>query len=66
MSRSYRKTPIVKDHRKGAKREANKAVRRKWNLDSGGAYKRVYEQWDISDWRLAYFDEPMPREFRNK
>jgi predicted carbohydrate-binding protein with CBM5 and CBM33 domain len=66
MSRSYRKTPIYKDSMKGAKREANKAVRRAAVVPDGGGYKRIYEQWDICDWKLKYFGEDMPREFRNK
>ena len=66
MSRSYRKTPVFKDKRAGAKREANKKVRRSPVVPDGGGYKRIYEQWEISDWRFTYFDEPMPRELRNK
>jgi hypothetical protein len=51
---------------KGAKREANKAVRRAAVVPDGSGYKRIYEQYDICDWKLTYFGEDMPREFRNK
>lgn len=59
MSRSYKRTPIVKDKstRKFAKRQANKQFRRKLKLlDSEmsilqhSGYKREYCQYDINDW----------------
>ena len=51
MSRSYRKTPIIKDngkHKQFSKRQANKKVRREI-CGSGAEYKRHYEQYDICD-----------------
>lgn len=53
MSRSYKKFPTVKDHRKGQKQLANKKLRRnknKYILMQRGKYKKYYEQWDICDW----------------
>jgi len=58
MSRSYRKTPIVKDGRtpgpKWAKRKANKKVRHMSNLPSGKAYKKANESWDIHDFAYRW------------
>ena len=56
MSRSYKKTPWCGDH-KGTqkKRQAWKKVRQ-WQKDNpdillqGGAYKKIYETWDICDY----------------
>lgn len=52
MSRSYKKTPIIKDsgkHKQFAKRQANKKVRHS-DCSSGGNFKKLFESWDISDW----------------
>lgn len=53
MSRSYKKTPIVKDNaggRKSSKRFANKKVRREKYLSNGKEYRKVYNTWDIYDY----------------
>ena len=57
MSRSYRKTPILKETGKKKKRTfANRKVRRKLNSDldytlaNGKSYKKVFESWDITDY----------------
>lgn len=53
MSRSYKKTPVYKDHNKGSKNWANRRVRNKKDFDiSGSAYKRLYCQYDISDFHF--------------
>lgn len=58
MSRSRRKTPYLTDGqdsagvRKLARRLANRKVRRQKDLASGGAYKRVYESWNICDYKF--------------
>lgn len=52
MSRSYKKTPVVKDYHSGkkGKRQANRKVRRcKHIISSGNSYRKVYETWDIHD-----------------
>lgn len=56
MSRSYKKSPVVKDHTKGAKKIANRRVRAKLKqnpdaIGQNGSYKKVYEQWNIHDWQ---------------
>ena len=59
MSRSYKKEPVVKDHSKHkyAKKLANRKVRRKlkncdYDFPSGKAYRKIYETWDVCDWRF--------------
>lgn len=56
MSRSYRKHLVITDggpHNK-SKRFANHVVRKCWDVNSGGAYKRLYETWSICDWKIWY------------
>ena len=51
MSRSFRKHPCVKDPAsKYMKRYANKKVRHTKDIPNGGAYKKVFESWEISDY----------------
>ena len=51
MSRSYKKTPVVKDHTKGMKAVANRIFRRKnIAVANGNAYHKVVCSYDISDW----------------
>ena len=57
MSRSYKKTPIVKDNIGGktGKRFANKKVRRLKNeLFKRKEYKKVFESWNINDY-ISYY-----------
>ena len=66
MSRSYKKHPYVKDSpSKWMKRYANKKVRRTKNIASGGAYKKVVESWDISDWCWYWSKIDAIREWSN-
>ena len=63
MSRSHRKQPVWKDHNSGAKRTANRRVRRILSnpeivLDHG-KYKRVFCSYDIFDYCSI-----VPRDFR--
>ena len=46
MSRSYKKTPVMKccGDRRYEKRQANKKV-----LYRGKQYRKLYESWDIND-----------------
>ena len=58
MSRSFKKTPMIKDRVTGMKNAANRKVRRRLNnqsfeLANGRAYRKVFESWDISDY--AFF-----------
>lgn len=50
MARSYRKTPIIKDRTKNAKKHANRKVRRLKDIPSGGQYRKYYSQYDVCDW----------------
>jgi hypothetical protein len=55
MSRSHKKHLVQKDNGKSKrynKKQANKAARHA-DLASGCAYKRVYNQYDICDYRCA-------------
>lgn len=52
MSRSYKKNPFVKEKNKRYwKRQANRRVR-KTNCANGGFYKKLYNSWNITDWRF--------------
>lgn len=58
MSRSYKKTPIVKDNkggRKAAKKEANRKVRQSKDVPNGKQYRKFYNPWDIYDY-VMYCD----------
>jgi hypothetical protein len=70
MSRSYKKYPIVKDHNKGAKQLANKKVRRFLKnfelLIKGTWYKRIFNQYDITDWIYFPWDEESKIKFKRK
>lgn len=56
MSRSEKRTPIVKDRSRNKqrflKRQASKAARRV-DLSDGCAYKKVYNTYKLSDWRTS-------------
>lgn len=64
MSRSYRKTPILKDGGRSSKYNkqlANRHIRRKANRDvysdhigSNSFYKKMYESWEINDYISRY------------
>lgn len=59
MSRSYRKTPIVKDHGKHKqffKRQANKKCRKE-RVGDGGEYKKHYDQYSICDWKFWFYSK---------
>lgn len=55
MSRSYRKPWVVcgngTRHKKYAKKEANRLIRRTKNIPDGKAYRKFYETWNIDDYR---------------
>lgn len=58
MSRSYKKTPIVKDHTRGMKACANRKVRRMKDVPQFGGYKKCFCSYDICDWWFGTtFDE---------
>jgi hypothetical protein len=58
MSRSYREPYYVDSYgskvKKLTKREANKVVRKNWNIDDGCMYRKVYDPWNIVDYRYRW------------
>jgi len=79
MSRSYRKTPVITEQSRRpkrarwSKRHANKKVRRYGMLSGKGRrYRRVWDPWNICDWRAKlwrviiskYFDGDEEKYFR--
>lgn len=58
MSRSYRK-PITKDSNPWAKKAANRRVRRTPEIADGKAYRRVFNPYDVSDYRFADWSPPI-------
>ena len=67
MSRSYRYPVWVDSYgsktKKLDKRFANKSVRRANNVQNGKWYRKLYNPWNIVDWR-SYWD-PNPRVWIN-
>lgn len=70
MSRSYREPWFVDSYgsrvKKLTKREANKRVRKyllRKELDDGCAYRRIFDPWNIVDWRSRW--NPWPHQFIN-
>lgn len=62
MSRSFKKTPIYKgapDRGSYGKKLANRKVRRSNNISDGSKYKRLFCQYDIHDYIMTGFDEPV-------
>jgi hypothetical protein len=66
MSRSYREPYFVDGYgskwKRFNKNYANRRVRRKavdFEIADGNSYRRMYDQWDICDWRFRY--DPRPR-----
>jgi hypothetical protein len=55
MSRSFKKTAGWCDRNPFAKKEANSRVRKTPDLPSGSAYKKVFESWDIHDYKCLLF-----------
>lgn len=55
MSRSYKKHPFCTDHHvkttKEKKRFANKKIRHTKNIPNGRAFRKIYETYDICDWK---------------
>ena len=64
MSRSYKKWPSYSDYSRGPngtklnKRLASKKVRNAKDVPNYSGYKKVYESWDICDWKMDY--DPWP------
>ena len=57
MSRSHRRNPVITDQQRShnvrfTKRLASKAARRA-DLPDGKAYRRVFDPWEICDYKSA-------------
>lgn len=66
MSRSYKRSFYVKDHCKGQKQIANRRVRRNKNKLlklKGNNYRKIYEQWDICDYRWSWTEKEAIQEW---
>ena len=69
MSRSYKKSPVIKDSsRKGptfksGKQIANRTVRNKEDIPNGGSYKKVYCSWNISDYKFMKTEAEFKKEW---
>ena len=72
MSRSYKKTPVLKDSSckgsafKSGKQIANRAVRNHDDIPNGGGYKKVYCSWNISDYRFMKTEAELRKEWDNE
>ena len=59
MSRSFKKRGIYCDSSPSAKKKANARVRRfDAVLANGSSYKKVYESWDICDYKFNAPSDP--------
>ena len=62
MSRSFKKVLGWCDRSPSSKKEANGRVRRTDELPNGNAYKKVFESWDIHDFKcLLWTSEDIKR-----
>ena len=78
MSRSYKKNPVLKDGSRGRRRSgkismkaiANRKIRRKpieeLPMREKGAYRKVCESWDISDWSFRQSKEEAIKQYIKK
>ena len=59
MSRSYNKARILTDYSKRKtkfyKKQANKKVRKSSNLKNGRLFKKLYESWNIFDYKCKCY-----------
>ena len=75
MSRSYKKNPVLKDGSRGRHKSgktsmktiANRKIRRKpieeLPIREKGAYRKVCESWDISDWSFRQTKEEAIKQY---
>ena len=67
MSKTYRKVVAFTDYSRSythwSKRQASKAVRRTPDLDDGKAYRKVYNPWQIHDYKFCYYTADDVREW---
>ena len=73
MSRSYKKQPVVNDHKRKSTKQnkqiANRIVRRRnknlMSISSRAYYKRMTETWDITDYAWRWTKEQAIHEYTN-
>jgi len=67
MSKTYRKVISFNDGQtsgtKWAQRQANKKVRRTKDVPNGRAYKKLYDSWNIRDFKSNFYTEREAREY---
>lgn len=75
MSRSYKKNPVLKEGSRGRRKSgkismkaiANRKIRRKpieeLPMREKGAYRKVCESWDISDWSFRRSKEEAIKQY---
>ena len=69
MSRSYKQTPVLKEHTgKLNKRQANRIVRQRLkdlntDISNGSYYKSIVESWDIRDYRFYQSEQQVIQEW---
>ena len=62
MSRSHKVqclTDYSRTYTSWSKRKASKKVRKEMKISSGCGYKRVYNSYDIRDYKFVYYEEKM-------
>ena len=57
-----RKNPILKYNTKGMKKLSNKRVRKN-EVSNGNNYRKVFESWDILDWKFNLYRPHHPDNF---
>lgn len=60
MARSYKKYPGFSDGdrpKKWNKKQANKKVRKFFDLSDGCNYKKLYERWNICDYNNRFYSK---------
>lgn len=67
MSRSYKKSPyVVQDGKSIGKRYANRKVRRTQDTYNGKLYIKLYNQYNICDWKWYIPPSEFTYKYRNK
>jgi hypothetical protein len=62
MSRSYREPWFVDNYgssyKKWVKRQASKTVRRAKDVPEGNAYRKLFDSWNICDYKMQWDPKP--------
>lgn len=67
MSRSRKKVFGGKDRSPFYKNQANRRVRRfEDSIPNGGSYKKLYEQWNICDYKCIWFVKEDLNDYLNR